>query len=116
MPSLRLVVLVLALGGCAAAGGDACMSWFSESPGQGADVLDPKLRAALDQQGPQPEFRWQPLAEVRANFDQAAAALPKLREALARVETRSLGAFRVRIYTPEARGPGPALLFIHGGG
>jgi acetyl esterase len=92
------------------------MSWFSKRPEQGADVLDPKLRAALDLQGPQPEFRSQPLAEVRANFDKTAAALPKLNEKVAKIETRSLGAFKVRVYTPEGKGPWPALLYLHGGG
>jgi len=92
------------------------MSWFSRWPEQGEDKLDPKLRAALDLQGPQPEFRGQPLAEVRANFDKMAAALPRLDEKLAKVETKTLEAFRVRVYTPEGKGPWPALLYIHGGG
>jgi acetyl esterase len=92
------------------------MAWFSKWPEQGADAPDPKLRSALDLQGPQPEFRSQPLAEVRATFDRTAAALPKLNEKLAKVDTRSLGAFKVRIYTPEGKGPWPALLYLHGGG
>jgi len=92
------------------------MSWFRKWPEQGEDKLDPKLRAALDLQGPQPEFRGQPLAEVRANFDKMAAALPRLNEKLATVETRTVEAFRVRVYTPEGKGPWPALLYIHGGG
>jgi len=92
------------------------MSWFSKWPEQGEDKLDPKLRAALDLQGPQPDFRGQPLAEVRANFDKMAAALPRLSEKLAKVETKTVEAFRVRVYTPEGQGPWPSLLFIHGGG
>jgi len=92
------------------------MSWFSKWPESGEDRLDPKLRAALDLQGPQPEFRGQPLAEVRATFDRMAAALPRLNEKLARVETKTVEAFRVRVYVPEGQGPWPALLYIHGGG
>jgi acetyl esterase len=92
------------------------MSWFSKWPVSGEDVLDAKLRATLDLQGPQPEFRGRPLAEVRNNFDTMAAALPRLNEKLARVETKAVGAFRVRIYTPEGKAPWPALLFMHGGG
>jgi acetyl esterase len=92
------------------------MSWFSRWPESGEDVLDPKLRAALDLQGPQPDFRGQPLAEVRSTFATMAAKLPKLNEKLAKVETKGIGAFRVRVYTPEGKGPWPALLFMHGGG
>ncbi|HLY08196.1 MAG TPA: alpha/beta hydrolase [Planctomycetota bacterium] len=92
------------------------MSWFRTWPEQGEDRLDPKVRAALDLQGPQPEFRLQPLAEVRGAFDLTASKLPKRNEALRTVETRSLGAFRIRIYRPEGTGPFPALLYLHGGG
>jgi acetyl esterase len=92
------------------------MSWFRMWPERGEDRLDPKIRAALDLQGPQAEFRAQPLAEVRTNFDTTAAKLPKLNEPLAKVETLSLGAFRIRVYTPEGPGPFGALLYLHGGG
>jgi acetyl esterase len=117
MSSLRALILVLALSGCAIGGpGESNMSWFRKWPEQGEDLLDPKLRAALDLQGPQPDFATQPVATTRANFNAQAAALPKLNEALAKTETRSLGAFKVRIYTPEGKGPWPALLYVHGGG
>ncbi|MBV8880498.1 MAG: alpha/beta hydrolase [Planctomycetaceae bacterium] len=92
------------------------MSWFRKWPEQGEDRPDPKLRANLDSVGPQPEFRGQPLAGVRATFDKTAASLPKRNEKVASAETRSPGGFRVRIYTPEGKGPWPALLFLHGGG
>jgi acetyl esterase len=92
------------------------MAWFSTWPASGPDALDPQLRASLDAQGPQPEFRSQPLTEVRKNFDTTASKLPKRNEPLAKVETKSLGAFRIRVYTPEGQGPFPALLYLHGGG
>jgi acetyl esterase len=92
------------------------MSWFSTWPASGPEGLDPKVRAALDAQGPVPEYRSQPLAGLRKNFDTMAAKLPKLNEPLARVETKTLGAFRIRLYSPGGKGPFPALLFFHGGG
>src|SRR5260221_10048615 len=95
-----LCLTVLALSCCAGPQETSDMSWFSKWPEQGKDQLDPKLRAALDLQGPQPDFRGQPLAEVRANFDKMAAALPRLNEKLAKVETVAVEAFRVRVYTP----------------
>jgi len=92
------------------------MSWFRKWPEGAEDRLDPKIRAALDLQGPQPEFRSQSLAEVRTNFNTTAAKVPKLHEPLASIETKSLGEFRVRVYTPTGPGPFPALLYFHGGG
>lgn len=123
MPSLRRLgtgtsrfVWAVLLSGCAATEGTQDMPWFRKWPEQGEDRLDPRVRAALDLQGPQPEFRSQPLADVRSGFDAMAAKLPKLGETLAGVETKSLGAFRVRVYTPEGPGRFPALLYLHGGG
>jgi len=114
---VKLALLaLLALAGCGLPVETGDMPWFSKWPESGQDVLDPKLRAALDLQGPQPEFRVQPLDEVRSNFAEMAAKLPKLNEKLAKVETRAVEAFRVRVYTPEGKGPWPALLYIHGGG
>jgi acetyl esterase len=92
------------------------MSWFRKWPERAEDRLDPKIRAALELQGPQPEFRAQPLADVRTNFNTTAAKVPKLHEPLASIETKSLGDFRVRIYKPAGPGPFPALLYLHGGG
>ncbi|HZE99970.1 MAG TPA: alpha/beta hydrolase [Planctomycetota bacterium] len=92
------------------------MSWFLSWPEQGEDRLDPKVRANLDAAGPVPEFRSQPLDQIRRNFNDTAAKLPKLREPLARVETRQLPGFKVRVYIPEGTGPFPALLYFHGGG
>jgi acetyl esterase len=123
MPSVRhltgpfcRVICYALLSGCASTEGTGDMSWFSKWPEPGEDRLDPKVRAALNLQGPQPDFRSQPLAEVRSNFDTTAAKLPKLNEPLSRVETTFLGAFRVRTYRPEGKGPFPALLYLHGGG
>ena len=117
MPPVRhLAVLAALMVGCASPEGKGDMSWFRRWPDQGEDRLDPKIRAALDAQGPQPDFRSQPLAEVRKTFDAGAAALPKLNDPVAKIETRSLGAFRVRVYTPEGAGPFGALVYLHGGG
>lgn len=114
--SVLRCLAALALAGCAGPEGRSDMSWFRKWPEQGEDRVDPKLRANLDQVGPQPEFRGQSLVDVRATFDKTAAALPKRNEKVTKIETRSLGDFKVRIYTPEGKGPWPALLFLHGGG
>ncbi len=93
------------------------MSWFSAWPPGGVGGLDPGVRAALDAQGPVPEYRSKPLAELRAFFEQLTVRLPKLGEPLARVEDRTIaGGVRARLYTPEGREPFPILLYFHGGG
>jgi len=93
------------------------MPWYSTSPATGSGRLDPKVRAALDAQGPIPAYRSLPLAELRTTFDQMAARVPKLKEPLARVQDRTLADdLRVRIYTPEGKGPFPLLVYYHGGG
>jgi acetyl esterase len=111
------VALLLVLAGCAARGDNEGMPWFTSSPESGGGRLDPKVRAALDAQGPVPEYRSWPLGELRTHFDQMAARLPKLKEPLSRVEDRSLErGFRIRIYTPQGKGPFSLLVYFHGGG
>jgi acetyl esterase len=91
------------------------MAWFSEEGAPGG--LDPRIRAALDAQGPVPEFRTIPVAQVRADFDRLAARVPKQDEPLARVEDAKVaGRVPVRTYTPEGKGPFPTLVYFHGGG
>lgn len=93
------------------------MPWFSTWPSSGGGALDPKVRAMLDAQGPTPEFRSKPLAELRKSLDEQWARSPKLREPLARAEDRTVaGGVPVRLYTPEGKGPFPVLLYFHGGG
>jgi acetyl esterase len=108
---------LLILAGYQAVGENTGMTWFSQSPAEGPQGLDPKVRAALEKAGPVVEFRTQPLPELRRFFEAQAAALPKLRESLPRVEDRVLpGGIPVRLYVPEGKGPFPALLYFHGGG
>lgn len=93
------------------------MSWYSTYPESGGGRLDSKIALALEVQGPIPEYRSLPLPELRSTFDQMAAKLPKLKEPLARVEDRTLAPdLRVRIYTPEGKGPFPLVVYYHGGG
>lgn len=91
--------------------------WFSVWPGDGGRGLHPLVRAALEAQGPAPDFRSQPVAETRATFNRMAALLRKLHDPLAGVEDRTTdGGIRLRIYRPEAKPPCPVLLYFHGGG
>jgi len=96
------------------------MSWFSIWPAEGGDGIDPKVKAALEAQGPAPDNRTVPPAELRLTFTRQAALVPKLPEPLARVEDRAIdtpaGPLRVRVYTPEGKTPFPILLYFHGGG
>src|SRR5205085_6023376 len=46
------------------------MSWFSTWPESAPGGLDPKVKAALEAGGPVPEYRTQPLAEVRRVFNE----------------------------------------------
>jgi acetyl esterase len=93
------------------------MSWFSTWPESSPGGLDPKVKAALEAGGPVAEFRSQPLAEVRRNFNETAARIPKPDEPPASVENRSLeGGLRIRITRPAGKGPFPILLYFHGGG
>jgi acetyl esterase len=96
------------------------MTWFAMWPPEGGAGLDPKVREALEEQGPTPDFRSLPLADLRANFRRDAALVPKLLEPLAGVEDRTIegpgGPLSVRIYAPDERPPFPVLLYFHGGG
>jgi acetyl esterase len=93
------------------------MTWFSEWPEPGGKGLDPKVRLALDVQGPAPDYRSQGPELVRSNFNQLAAKVPKPDEPLAAVENREIsGGLRIRIYRPEGKGPFPICLYFHGGG
>jgi acetyl esterase len=114
---MRLLHLgLLLLAGCTVTGQESASSWFSLSPAEGPAGLDPAVRAALDRAGPAPDFRTRSVDELRRSFETQAAAVPKLRESLFRVEDRVLpGGVPIRIYVPEGKGPFPALLYFHGG-
>jgi acetyl esterase len=108
---------MLALSSCASPEENTTMSWFSTWPASGGGSLDPKVKAGLEAQGPAADYRSQPLAEVRKNFNRMAAELPKPDERIAGVENRTLeGGLRIRLYRPEGKGPFPILLYFHGGG
>jgi acetyl esterase len=114
MRFLRLGLLLLA--GCVGTGQESTPSWFSLAPAEGPAGLDPAVQAALDRAGPAPDFRTRSVDEIRRTYQTQAAALPKLRESLFRVEDRVLPAgVPVRLYVPEGKGPFPALLYFHGG-
>src|SRR6185295_16287011 len=116
-PFARIGTLrTLALAGCGAPQESSSMAWFTYWPAEGPDVLDGRVKAALAAGGPVADFRTQPVAVTRKNFDTGAAAVPRLKEPLKSVETRTLPQFKIRLYMPEGRGPFPALVFFHGGG
>lgn len=86
-------------------------------------TLHPALRELIDEKlanTTAPQWRL-PIEEVRASF--RALWSPSMTGApveLARVENRTLdtdaGAVRVRVFTPEAGGPVPIMMYFHGGG
>jgi acetyl esterase len=82
--------------------------------------LDPKVKAALEALPQAKPIEELTPAEARAFFEKITAQDPKLNEAVAKVENRTIpgpgGKITVRIYTPEGKGPFPMLLYLHGGG
>jgi acetyl esterase len=86
-------------------------------------TLHPALRELIDEKlanTTEPQWRL-PLEEVRASF--RALWSPSMTGApveVASVENRTVdtdaGAVRVRVYTPEADGPVPIMMYFHGGG
>jgi len=91
--------------------------WFETWPPGGSSGLDPRIRAALELQGPAPDYRSQPLAEVRTSFAQQSARIPKLAEPVGRIENLVLASgLPIRVYTPAPGERGPILLYLHGGG
>jgi acetyl esterase len=92
-------------------------TWFTTWPETAPGGLDPKVRAALDAQGPVADFRSQGAAEVRANFNRTVALVPKQDEPLEAVESGPLeNGLQMRCYRPKGTGPFPILLYFHGGG
>lgn len=82
--------------------------------------LHPKAREFLDQfAAAMPPLGTLGVAETRSSFD-GIVAFGGPPEPVARVENRRIpgpaGEIAVRIYTPEARGPLPVLVYFHGGG
>jgi acetyl esterase len=83
--------------------------------------LDPQAKALLDQIRAMgaPELHTLSVADARQALVNL-AAMQGPPQPIARVEDRTIpapaGAIPVRIYTPEARGPLPLLVYFHGGG
>ena len=82
--------------------------------------LDPEARMLIDQmQGAMRPFEELSVEEARAEIGALAAAAGEP-EPVTRIENRAVpgprGDIPVRIYTPEGRGPLPALVYFHGGG
>ena len=83
--------------------------------------LDPKAKELLDQFAAAglPSLGSQPVAETRALFD-ADTGLGGPPEPMAKIEDRRIpgpaGDVPLRVYTPEARGLLPLLVYFHGGG
>jgi acetyl esterase len=90
--------------------------WFTAWPSDATTGVDPRVRAALETQGPVPEYRSLEIGALRATFAEQAARVPKLNDPVARVEDRTIGAVPIRIYSPGGSAPFPALVFLHGGG
>jgi acetyl esterase len=89
---------------------------FTAWPSDATTGLDPRVRAALEAQGPVPEYRTLEIGALRATFAEQAARVPKLNNPVARVEDRAIGSVPIRIYSPAGSAPFPALVFLHGGG
>lgn len=81
--------------------------------------LDPLLQSMLEQLGNMPSLESLPVPQARAMLE-AMSANHGEKIPLARVEDRKIpgpaGEIPVRLYTPEAPGPLPILVFYHGGG
>ena len=84
--------------------------------------LHPKAKELLEQFAASgiPPLGTLPVAETRALYDSGNVALTGLPEPLAEVDDRSIpgpaGEIPIRIYTPQAPGPLPLLVYFHGGG
>jgi acetyl esterase len=82
--------------------------------------LDPQARALLDQMQAIgfPELGSLPAPELRARLEAMRVPLPVA--AVKHVEDRAIpgpgGRIPLRIYTPDAASPRPAIVFLHGGG
>jgi len=84
--------------------------------------LKPQAKTVLDMinQGPAPDYSTLEATAVRAIFDSMAFSPAEGPEPVARLEDRTIpgpaGDIPVRLYTPEAEGPLPLLVYFHGGG
>jgi acetyl esterase len=82
--------------------------------------LDPQIAAMLGQSSGWAAARSVPVEQLRAVVKGFAAVTPKLPVPLRDVSDRTIpgpaGDIPVRIYTPEAAGPLPILVYYHGGG
>jgi acetyl esterase len=82
--------------------------------------LDPQIEQILQQSSSWAPARSVPVDQLRAAVKGFAAVTPKLPVRLRDVTDRSIpasqGEVPVRIYTPEANGPRPLLVYFHGGG
>ena len=83
--------------------------------------LNPQAKAFLDQAAASgaPPLNAMPLAEARQTLN--ALFIPEQKEAIHKVEDRKIpgpGGYQlpIRIYTPDAKGQLPVLIFFHGGG
>ncbi|MGE0682933.1 MAG: alpha/beta hydrolase [Candidatus Binatia bacterium] len=83
--------------------------------------LNPQAKAFLDQAAASgaPPLNAMPLAEARKTLN--ALFIPEQKEAIHKVEDRQISGpgghqIPLRIYTPDAKGQLPVLLFFHGGG
>lgn len=84
--------------------------------------LDPEIRQLLDAVAALdlPSITEQTPAAARAAFSRMTALAPRSTAALQAVVDRTCpgpgGSIALRVYTPEGRGPHPALIYLHGGG
>lgn len=84
-----------------------------------SDKLDQKVRAFLEELAAQGGPALETLAPAEARVAAAEGLKPYCGEAepVASIETLEIdGGIRVRIYTPAAPAPRPAMVFFHGGG
>lgn len=77
-------------------------------------MLDPAIAAAVGNPGPMPPLTPELIPLIRAGMAAAGNALPGVD--LASVQDFDADGVPVRLYRPEATGPLPLLVFLHGGG
>jgi acetyl esterase len=94
--------------------------YFRTVPPTQRAALEPALKASLAELSRATPIEKMTPAEARRVTEERIAKIPKLHEAVGRVDDRSIpgpaSKIPVRIYTPEGKGPLPILLYIHGGG
>jgi acetyl esterase len=94
--------------------------YFSTYPPTPETPLEPRVQDFLKAIPRVTNLETQSVADLREQSRKFIERVPKLDEAVAKVDDRQIpgpaGSVPVRVYTPEGTGPFPILLYLHGGG